>query len=309
MKLRSTILSLKPNISLQIIIPDTPAKIKQGSIFSLKDLRFSATENDLARFSKMRAPDEIERIKKEGFTFQDFYPFTEFDITTDDLAIIVTQTCDLEKGKEEIAEYKDKKITPKTITRVPKVPFINISILEPFERLVLNTIERHGKLNEILLRVNLDKQDSIFVVCPDRIYSKESIAEIISTFNNDHKHIFFVAISSDKGITLKGIDLSKIFPIRVDHYENISAHIKFELKDEFANALGWKIAELYGRVGLTTYSVSSIVDLEGAFRDSLNNMFAQAKKANPTNFQKLKDAYSNGKLDRVQDLLQKELDA
>ena len=307
-------MSLKPELSIQIHECSGPL-IRQGSIFSLKSIRFPPSQGDLEKFGPSLRDEVLERIKQDGFSFQDFYPFTEFDPSIDDLAIVVTQTCDLEKGPEEIATVKiidkEKIVSKIASTRVPKVPFINVGLLEPFERLILNTLERHGKLqfDDFLMVVDLGDEGTQMVCCFDKIYSIDIIKDILKIFNNDHKHIFFIPFCRDDStIELKGVDLSKLFPIRVEHHELIAQQAKYYLKDEFANSLGWRLAELYGRVGLTTYSVENMVLLESAFKSSLDIMFSTAKKASLSNFSALKFAYTTNNQKRVKDLLEKNLE-
>ncbi len=44
--------------------------------------------------------------------------------------------------------------------------------------------------------------------------------------------------------------------MKVEHYAAILKQTKFELKSSFAEKLGWKLANLFGRVGTNDYSVS-----------------------------------------------------
>lgn len=299
-------LRLSTKFSIQHKIFDGK-EVQQGSIFSLRDTRFFPPDTEWKVLEKKIGAEKLEQIKRDGFGFEELYPYTEFNRDKDDLAIVVTQTCDLVKGKEKVAKSKDGKIVAVEVERFPKIPFINIALLEPYERLVLGTMERYGELNDHLVRVELGEESAGYVVCFDRIYKKDVITEILRTLNNDHKHIFFLAFEDDSGTQLKGVDLSKLFPLRVDHYGEILKNIKFQLNDGFTGALGWRIAELYGRVGLVNYPAEDLIDLEQVFRKNLLEIFKGAKFATPKKFDDLKSANAAGKLDVVKKMLSEDL--
>lgn len=282
--------------SLQIEVKTNPASLFQGAIFDLAATLFLATEADLEKFKTTIPPTNLERIKAEGFCFSDLYPFTEYDSTADQYGIVVTQTCDLVSGEETLAKLKDGKIVENKKTRYPKVPFINIAILEPFERLFINTLERHGDLDDYYLGLDLGTEGKKFVVSIDKMYSKLFSEEILASFQNDHKHIFFIEIPNGAGeAKILGADLSKLFPIRVEHLGNITKNVKFALKSDFVGALGWKVAELYGRVGLPVYEVKDIIKLDEILRKKLGEIFEDDMHVTSEQFVKIKEKVGNAK--------------
>jgi hypothetical protein len=165
------------------------------------------------------------------YTLQDFYPHVDFSGV--DLGIVITQTCDL--------AYR-------------KSPYIMIGFLEPFEKNTTPIIK------DQFVEKNFYKySDAVFYNSED--YKKNLEKELGDLIQNRSQYYFFISIKSGKKISYYYLNLTKIFPLRCSNYNDILGKVKFVAKGDFQHLIGWKMANLYGRVGVEDYSVAGIAKI------------------------------------------------
>ncbi len=159
---------------------------------------------------------------KKSFKFKDFYP--EADIDNIEYAVVCTQDCDIEQGK---------------------VTHINFALLEP--------IQRKKKENPIRF-LDVDFKSLLISFEGFNFYSLDSFSQLKSRvselLDNTNAHYMFVNLSGK----FYFINLSKMYPIKFEHLEEIKKKRKFQLDGSFKHLLGWKLAYLYGRVGVDVYT-------------------------------------------------------
>jgi hypothetical protein len=165
--------------------------------------------------------DSKEKPKK----FEYFYP--EADVNEIEYAIVCTQDCDIEQNK---------------------VTHLNIALLEP--------VYRRKKENPLKF-LDLDFQNFIFPFEEINFYSYSEVfkkikGEIEKLVSNDNNHYLFVNREGE----FYFINLTKIFPIKFRHFESIKKHAKYQLDGSFKHLLGWRLAYIYGRVGVDSYPIT-----------------------------------------------------
>ncbi|MDX1920012.1 MAG: hypothetical protein SFU25_04665, partial [Candidatus Caenarcaniphilales bacterium] len=57
-----------------------------------------------------------------------------------------------------------------------------------------------------------------------------------------------------------------------EHYELLKESVKYEMVDGFDNKLGWKMANLFGRVGTEDYSQMQVESLVEKFFPEINRV-------------------------------------
>lgn len=157
-----------------------------------------------------------------------FYP--QLDLYGISLGIVLNQSCDLVK----------------TDKREPKVPFLSIAFLEPFEK-ELKYIKNKA-LEQTIISIPYNNENFSFVHKEKLLNAtSELFSKIIK---NEHPWIYFIHIKAKNVTNCYFINLTKIFPLRIEHYETLLRREKYQLRSPHEQKLGWKIAELYGRVGI-----------------------------------------------------------
>lgn len=168
--------------------------------------------------------------------FEDFYPAA--DITGGiEYAVVCTQDCDIEQKK---------------------VSHFNIALLEP--------IQRPKKENPIkFLDLPFEKLVESFESY--NFYSDSSFnplkTRVEELLDNTNAQFLFVELKGEYYF----INLTKMFPLKFEHFEQIRLNAEFQLDGSFKHLLGWKIANLYGRVGVPVYP-------EGTKKDHLKNILS-----------------------------------
>lgn len=166
---------------------------------------------------------------KKLFKFKDFYP--EADIVNIEYAVVCTQDCDIEQGK---------------------VTHINFALMEP--------IQRQKKENPIRF-LDVDFKSLLIPFEGFNFYSLDSFSQLKSRvselLDNTNAHYMFVNLSGK----FYFINLSKMYPIKFEHLDEIKKKGKFQLDGSFKHLLGWKLAYLYGRVGVDVYSKEQKEDM------------------------------------------------
>lgn len=199
------------------IDPTSPAKsLVQGSIFSLDGLSFT--------------------YDGKGHSFTEFYPSVSSEGVRH--GIVMSQSCDLER------EGPGRKVG---------IPYITVGLLEPFHR----HIRRGEDWSKVAIPWTMKDENGDdarhTAICSDKVTGV--LSKGLSTLiQNNAKCYFFVSFdsaSSDERYYV--LDLTKAFPVRARHYDEILRQVSHELKYEFARKLSWKMAELYGRADTADY--------------------------------------------------------
>lgn len=223
------------------LIKSTRKNLRQGTIVSLSRLSF---ENPLG----------------EKLTFQTMYP--ELNMKGVKYCIILSQTCDLvNDGKRSVT-----------------TPFINIALLEPIQRYFEENFE--SVIREQIKKSTLDfKTDDSTI---KKLINKNSVIDQIKLkfnriFQNNEKFFFFISIQDKKKLSLYTVNLTKSFPLRSTHYTSLASKAKFQLKPFFENKLGWKLADIYGRVGTPDYAEADLKKLSEILFVGVKPIFKDAE--------------------------------
>lgn len=196
-----------------------PKLLQQGSVFSLDNLSFNDNKS----------------IKNK--TMNDFYP--EIDLSETKYGVVLSQTCDLYKDENE--------------KRNVKLSHISIALLEPFKKYI-KLFLKDEDLNSEKFKNPIQVQNKEYVFVDQESIDKQIENKLSAILNNNHPWLYFISIKLKTKEHLYLVNISKILPLKVDHYDVILNNVKFHLKTEFANKLGWKIANFFGRVGTTDYT-------------------------------------------------------
>lgn len=213
-------------------LPSPPDQLKQGSIFTIDDGLTFPGQNE--------QEDADGAPSHQRYTFKEFYPHVDFAGVT--YGIVMSQSCDL--------------VVDPGSNRPAKVPHITVGFLEPFGRY----LKREGVSWPEAVIVWPVPTKPIFV-SPTRFAEaiKSKFEKLLQ--NNEKCHFFFISLD-DPGLKPSAkhfvVDLTKAVPIRVEHYKLIAPRVTHELKEGFGNKLGWKIAELYGRIGTEDYESKAL---------------------------------------------------
>lgn len=226
--------------------------LRQGTVITLKGLRLG---------------------QSSGVTFRSLYP--EVNLKGIGYAIILSQSCDLVKDEN----------------RKVQTPYIVLALLEPIERYFK---ERYLEDKDKLLEKNLIefpiKNESMRLVNRDGLlkWIRKTFERI---FQNNEKFYFFVTLQQGKALRLFTVNLTKMYPLRNEHYDQLCLKAKYQMRPFFENKLGWKLAEIYGRVGTPDYKESEINKLTEKVFDKVNKSFGDFKgiDVNNEDFNKAKN--------------------
>jgi len=194
--------------------------LSQGHIFDLSQVRFKLIEKD-------DQGREIEAYK----SFKDFYPYADFNTLR--YGIVINQACDL--------AYKDK------------IPYLTVGVLEPIDGAAFDVLSP-GFIKDNFRDFSGRKVYARDVFTTD--LAKELRDLIQNNTEGNHLHFFISLDETPK--TYFYLNLTKLFPIRGEHYNEILKWIEYEVIGDFQHLIGWKLAHLYGRVGVQNYSADEI---------------------------------------------------
>jgi hypothetical protein len=236
--------------------------LSQGTIFSIRNLELVIDGNR----------ESLSRI----------YPFVNFSKIKH--AVVLTQSCDLvhDRVLEKNGVTIEKGSRPeKYDVRVPKVPHITFCLLEPIEVF----IEKFTKLSKKDFSLTLDEyvkgiSDDFTVEILSKEKALEKIqAELDKLFQNNHPWAFFISLPPKSSKKYYFVNLTKILPIKMAHYETILSKAGFNLSTEFCDKLAWKLSYLYGRVGTKDYSRAEIKKISADILSiAEKNIFKLSKK-------------------------------
>lgn len=246
--------------------------LKQGSIFDLSKVNFRGRLRDAEKYDG-----------KIDFSFKDLYPYCEYDPNVTK-GIIVNQSCDLDLGTTERP-------------RAPKVPYLSVCLLEPISSIIHASQANNPDWTKYFHIEDIGGSQ-IRIISDE--FPKNSPKAITKEFqkliNNNHPWAFFIVFkNTKKGLDLRGVNLTKMFPIRIDHYGQILPHVSHELHNQFENKLGWKLAELYGRVGTEDFSDLELEALTKAFYNSLEDSVSNFVKVPAKQLQTFNGKKNEGK--------------
>ena len=193
-------------------------KIRQGTIFSISGIKVPKSERS-----------------KKLIQFKNMYP--EVDLKGVTYGIVLSQTCDL-------VETENRSI---------KIPYINISLVEPIDRFISDDYK--DKIEKIFNKHSFDysiKSHKIKITNRDSIIHgfKKSFNSI---FQNNEKYLYFLVLPWRQKSRMFVVNLTKSFPLKSQHSRLIQEASKFQLEPFFESSLGWKMVDLYGRVGTPDY--------------------------------------------------------
>ena len=219
-------------------------QLSQGSIFSLKGLSFTH--------------------KGVSLTLSDFYPKVRIDGIQH--GIVLSQSCDL--------VTKDG--------RKPKIPYITVGFLEPLSRY----IQRDKAWERAAIPWTLQHKDESIpytFISPDflRDALRDKFSALLKNEDNCHFFVLFDEEKEDPDRRYCIVNLTKAVPIRIEHYNEICPKVTYELTTQFANKLGWKIAELYGRVGTDDFDKAGARRILNEFQDMIDRELTAAVPSPP----------------------------
>ena len=200
-----------------------PQQLVQGHIFELSETRFPVQKTDK---NKHPVLDSDGQSILEDKTFWDFYPFAEFENIN--YGIIITQSCDLENRK---------------------APYLTVGVLEDIDSNVSELLDRGFFIENF--REFQGKQ----IFCSETLLenlSKKLDDLIQNKTEGNNYHLFFELDKKKRRFFY--VNLTKLFPIKGVHYDNILRKVKYQVIGDFQHLIGWKLANLYGRVGVDNYT-------------------------------------------------------
>lgn len=234
-----------------------------------KDEKFNLSQGYIFKVSKLKLTIDG---KKKGI--ERVYP--EVNFTNIKYAVLLTQSCDLVNDKvfESSGGKLDKGNKPEKYKyREPKVPHITFCLLEPIDKF----IDRFANINKDDFIIKLDDyieglSDSFDV----DIFSKERALnklekEVEKLIQNNHPWAFFISLPPKSKKLYFYANLTKILPVKINHYESLLSLAEYKLSGEFSDKLAWKLASLYGRVGTKDYTSQE-------FKDISSNIFSIVEK-------------------------------
>lgn len=215
--------------------------LKQGTIFSIKNIRFASTD----RRKKLKFNDIYREVNLQNITY----------------GIILSQSCDLVK--------REKKPFLKT-------PYITIALLEPIEKFIEQKYSQQA--NELLQNHSLSHNKYTFINTEG--LKKNLYKNCQRLFGNRETFYFFVSLGTGKKQRMFYINLVKSFPFKIMHYDTFSQNSKYELKPGFANKLGYMLSYIYGRVGIPDYTRSQVNNLTELMTKKLISSLKKQYKGN-----------------------------
>ena len=196
--------------------------LKQGTIFSIKNIKFASTD------------------KKKKLKFSDIYPEVKLQNIT--YGIILSQSCDLVR--------RDKAPFLKT-------PYILTALLEPIEKFIEQKYSL--QIDELLNKYSLSHSKYTFIDMEN--LKKHLYRDCYRLFGNRETFYFFVSLGTGKKQRMFYVNLVKCFPFKIMHYDTFTQNAKYELKPDFANKLGYMLSYIYGRVGIPDYTREQVNNL------------------------------------------------
>jgi hypothetical protein len=178
-----------------------PKLLQQGSVFLLDNLLFNDTKSS-----------KNKKIK-------DFYP--EIDLSETKYGIVLSQSCDL---------FRDA-------NRSIKISHISVAFLEPFKKYIQFFIG-DTELNSQKYRNEITVQKQKFVFVDQESIDDQIEKKLETILNNNHPWLYFVSIKTKKE-QLYLVNISKMVPLKAEHYDTILNNVKFHLKREFSDKLGF----------------------------------------------------------------------
>ncbi len=211
--------------------------------------KFSKKKDFFGHGSIFRLSKTTFKVDGKRKKFKSFYP--EADVNEIEYAVVCTQDCD--------------------IAQKNKVTHINIALLEPIHRPKKDNPIRFLDLN--LMDLVDPFEDMSFYSLSKLNSLRGKIEEMV---DNNSSHYMFLEIGGKYYFA----NLAKIFPIKFGHLEEIKKNAKHQLNGGFKHLLGWKLASLYGRVGVELYktaereeTVKKVFSLVGSSLKWPNNSF------------------------------------
>jgi len=255
---------------MQVVkISKSQKNLRQGTIFSFKSIKFDDGGTNTLTFSQMYPKVRLKNIS---------------------YAIVLSQTCDLvEEG-----------------TRTIKTPYVQVGLLEPAE--VYFTEEFIEEFKKVVSRntteLNLGADGK------HRFLNEEKITlwieeKLLKIFQNNNPFYYFITIKQGKTLRLFNVNLSKTFSLRGKHHKAMRNASKYQLKPFFENKLGWKLAEIYGRVGTPDYKAAEINKLSSILSKKVEKAVSEFKSGNKVSndiFERVKKANGNGTLQERKDI-------
>lgn len=163
--------------------------------------------------------------KGKSWSFGQFYP--EADVSQIEYAVVCTQDCDIEQEK---------------------ATHLNVALLEP-----TNHLKKENPIRFLDLKFSdlVMPFESINLYSSDVLNSlKKPIDDLV---DNNSSHFLFVDIEGEYYF----INLAKMFPLKFAHLESLKGQAKYQLDGNFKQLLGWRLAYMYGRVGVEVYKPST----------------------------------------------------
>lgn len=167
------------------------------------------------------------KVEKEKDPVGFDYFYREVDLKDIQYGIVVTQDCDCVLGQQ-------------------KITHLNVGLLEP--------IDRKKKENPLEI-LDMDGKSFIKEFLGLKFYVEDEIEnqlkqKMADLVDNKSAHFIFIEIES----RFYYVNLAKIFPLKLQHYPEILANTEYELANGFNYLLGWKMANMFGRVGVDLYN-------------------------------------------------------
>lgn len=204
---------------MQVQPVTSPTTLKQGSIFTLKGLFFQGEEGS-------------------ALSIQQLCP--HLALVGAERGIVFSQSCDLYRGAG----------------RPGKSAFISVGFLYPFGQYIPAAGIDWSKATLDWRMPGADMQWTLY--CPKALVSQIS-KQLSTLLQNNSDDLFFVSFT-DEPLEKRYffLTLAQALTLRPSDYDSVLKNVTHELTTEFENKLGWKLADLYGRVGTTDYTPKNL---------------------------------------------------
>lgn len=250
-------------------ISKSQKNLRQGTIFSFKALKFEDDESSTITFAQMYPKVDLQKIA---------------------YGVVLSQTCDL-------VDDEKRKI---------KTPYIQVGLLEPTEVYFEEKFKEELKnaIAKYTAELNL-ASDGTFKFIDEEKINDWIGKQLINIFQNNNPFYYFISIKQGKAILLFNVNISKTFALRSWHHKTIRGNAKYQLKPFFESKLGWKLAEMYGRVGTPDYKEAEIKKLSTILMKKVEKTFSEFGDGHLISselYERIKKANGNGKLQDKKDL-------
>lgn len=253
-----------------------------------KKLRNSLLRGAICRIDNLKLEIDDENGNSKKVKIKDFYPHIKFDSIK--YAVVLNHSCSLSREHKVICT----------------APYLNIGFLEPIEKFLNKTFSLDFEGSLVKFEKDHHLENNKPKVC---LYNKDEFQKKIKKklemiFQNNNDWNFFIAIGK-KNPDLFLVNLLKTVPIKSNHYNEIFKKVRYQLHEEFADAIGWKIAELYGKVGTTDYTLEETSRLVDKTIDVINKKILKDFVVFPTTTETLSEAKKiiSGKTEKVVEFL------